>query len=71
MNRRNIILLVVASLVALYTGYRLSLRHAVQSRLDAIRQAGYPATCAELDQWYRQPLVGENAADIFREAFAH
>jgi hypothetical protein len=71
MKRRNIILPVVAGLIVLYAGYRLCLRYAVQSRLDAIRQAGYPATWAELDKWYRQPSAGENAADIFGNAFAH
>jgi hypothetical protein len=70
-RRLKIALLVLAGLIVLYLVYRHSLSVAIQSRLDAIRHAGYPATCAELDKWYPQPPAGQNAADVYNEAFAH
>src|SRR5580765_2684204 len=39
-------------------------------RLDAIRQAGYPVTLAELNESYAEPPAAENAALIYAEAFA-
>ena len=40
------------------------------SKLDAIRQAGYPVTLAELNAWYVEPPTAENAASVYAEAFA-
>jgi hypothetical protein len=57
-------------LLALYFVYWYCLSSAIQKRLDSIRQAGFPATCAELDKWYTQPPAEENAADVYLEAFA-
>ena len=56
---------------ALYLVYRYSLSSAIQGRLDSIRRSGLPATCAELDKWYTEPPAGENASDVYHEAFAH
>jgi len=39
-------------------------------KLDAIRQAGYPVTLAELDGWYVEPPAAENAAPLYAKAFA-
>jgi hypothetical protein len=62
--------LVLLGFFALYFVCRYSLSSAIQGRLDSIRRAGLPATCLELEKWYPQP-AGENAADTYREAFAH
>src|ERR1017187_4934733 len=67
----TIVVLIFAGLIALYFVYRRSLALSIQARIDAIHHAGFPATCAELDKWYPQPPAGENAADVYREAFAH
>jgi hypothetical protein len=64
-------LIVVLILPALYTAYRYTLHRMVESKLDAIRQQGYPVTLAELDKWYPQPPPGENAVEVYQEAFAH
>jgi hypothetical protein len=40
------------------------------ARMDAIRQAGLPASLAELDAFYPEPAAGENAAGFYAEAFA-
>ncbi|MHC4477191.1 MAG: hypothetical protein ACYTEL_16210 [Planctomycetota bacterium] len=48
---------------------RLSMKSRLQRRFDAIRAAGYPVTCAELNQWYSIPNGVENAADLLAEAF--
>ena len=70
-RRLKIVVLIFVGLIALYSIYRLSLSFGIQRRLDAIHHAGFPATCAELDKWYPQPPAGENAADVYKEAFAH
>ena len=62
---------VLLGFFALYFVYRYSLSSIIQGRLDSIRRAGLPATCPELDKWYPQPPAVENAADTYREAFAH
>src|SRR5438477_6338947 len=43
---------------------------AVNLRLDAIRQAGYPVTLAELNDSYVEPPAMENAAPLYLAAFA-
>lgn len=70
-HRLKIVVFVLVGLIALYTAYRLSLSFAIKRRLDSIHRAGLPATGVEWDKWYVQPPAGENAADVFREAFAH
>ena len=40
------------------------------AKLEAIRQAGQPVTLVELNAWYPEPLVGENAAPLYADAFA-
>ena len=63
-----ILLLVGASAFALF---RLSLRYKLRARIDAIRAAGYPVTCAELDKWYTIPENVENAAYTLMDAFSY
>lgn len=43
---------------------------AVQAKLDAIRQAGEPATLAECNTAYAEVPAEENAATLYAEAFA-
>ncbi len=62
-----IVLLLIA--VCAFAVFRLSVRAKVQSRIEAIRAAGYPVTLAELDEWYTIPQDAENAADTLIEAF--
>jgi hypothetical protein len=50
----------------LYRWWRL--RSQLQLRMDAIRAAGYPVTCAELDDWYSIPDGVDNAADVILDA---
>jgi hypothetical protein len=42
----------------------------LNAKLDAISQAGYPVTLAELNAWYVEPPAAENAAPLYGEAFA-
>lgn len=63
-----ILLLVGAGAFALF---RLSLKSKLQARIDAIRAAGYPVTCAELDKWYTIPENVENAAYTLMDAFSY
>ena len=67
--RALVVLLVI--LIAGFAVFRLVLRSKVNSRLAAIREAGYPATCAELDAWYTIPESAENAADTFIDSFSY
>jgi len=64
-----IILLLVGA--GAFTYYRLSLKSKLQARIEAIRAAGYPVTCAELDQWYKIPPNVENAAYTIIDAFSY
>ena len=57
-------------LAAAFAAYRYTLHRMVEAKLDEIRKQGFPVTLAELDKWSPQPPKGENAADIYREAFA-
>jgi hypothetical protein len=67
----KIVVLVFTGLILSYILYRHSLARSIQTRIDAIHRAGFPATCAELNAWYIQPPAGENAADVYEQAFAH
>jgi hypothetical protein len=49
--------------------FRLRLKSKLQVRIDAIRAAGYPVTCAELDKWYTIPDNVENTAYTIIDAF--
>jgi hypothetical protein len=64
-----IILLLVC--MGLYVYYRLHSKSQLQNRIDAIRAAGYPVTCAELDKWYSMPENVENAAYTITDAFSY
>ena len=51
--------------------FRLSLRSKLNARIEAIRTAGYPVTCGELDKWYAIPEDAENAAHTLTDAFSY
>ena len=55
--------------IAVFAIYRIRVRFRLRDRIEAIRAAGYPATCAELDRWYSIPRDAENAAYTYEEAF--
>jgi hypothetical protein len=65
----HILIVLLLIVVCAFTVFRLSVRAKVQSRIEAIRAAGYPVTLAELDEWYTIPEGAENAADTLIEAF--
>ena len=58
-------------LVGFFVLFRVRLRSEIQKKFDAIRAAGYPVTCAELDEWYSIPANVENAAYYYTDAFSH
>jgi len=62
-----IILLLIG--IGYFVFFGLSLKSKLRSRIDAIRAAGYPVTCAELDKWYAMPENVENAAYTIMDAF--
>jgi hypothetical protein len=68
-SRLRKILTVVLVLAALYGAYRYTLHRMVEAEIDAIRKQGYPVTLAELNKWYPQPPPGQNAADVYLQAF--
>jgi hypothetical protein len=68
-RRLRTALVVVLVLAAFYVTYRYTLHRMVEAKLDEIRKQGYPVTLAELDKWYPQPPPGQNAADVYLEAF--
>ena len=62
-----IILLIV---LAGFTVFRAIQEARLNRRLDAIREAGYPVTLAELNQYYHQVPASRNAALVYAQAFA-
>jgi hypothetical protein len=67
----QILIVFLVVVIACFAFFRLILKSKLQVRLVAIRSAGYPATCVELDDWYTIPESVENAADCVIEAFSH
>ena len=65
----HVLIILLIAVAGAFAYYRLSLKSKLQARIDTIRAAGYPATCAELDQWYTIPENVENAANTFMDAF--
>jgi hypothetical protein len=63
----GIIVLVLAAIIA---APHIYLGHKLKKHFAAIRAAGYPVTPGELNDWYKTPPTGENAADVLTEAFA-
>ena len=62
------LVLPVALVVALVAGIRWHLTNKVEARLDMIREAGFPASCEELDAWYPSVPEDENAAPLYQRA---
>lgn len=56
-------LVMLAVLAVAFGVFRIAVRAKLQSRIRAIRAAGYPVTISELDAWYAIPAYAENAAD--------
>ncbi|UCG46280.1 MAG: hypothetical protein JSU94_12320 [Phycisphaerales bacterium] len=67
----HIVIALVVAIVAAMVFFRLIVKSRLDRRMDAIRAAGYPATPAELDDWYAIPPNAENAADVILEAISH
>lgn len=73
--RRGIVSVIL--LLALFIGFetfaifRILLKLKLGAAMSAVREAGYPITCDELDAWYSIPDGVENASDIYLDAFAH
>lgn len=51
-----------------FTLFRLHLKSKLNARIEAIRAAGYPVTCDELEAFYTIPEGVENAADTILDA---
>ena len=67
----HVLLILLLFGAGLFAYYRLTVRSKLQARIDAIRAAGYPVTCAELDKWYMIPENVENAAYTIIDAFSY
>jgi hypothetical protein len=61
---------VVLLIIAALTIHKTYWQNQVQNRLDALRAAGHPVSSEDLDALYVMPPPGENAADVYQEAFA-
>lgn len=64
----GILLLLLLIGVCAFAIFRLRLKWTLNARIEAIRAAGYPVTCAELDAWYTIPDDAENAAYTILDA---
>jgi hypothetical protein len=61
---------VVGFFVAVTVIPRLYIAYQLRREYAAIRKAGYPVTIEELEQWYNAQPIGENAADVYMQAFS-
>ncbi|MBN2312613.1 MAG: hypothetical protein JXM79_01710, partial [Sedimentisphaerales bacterium] len=66
---RIFVLLLLIAVVA-FAAFRFHLKWKLNTRIEAIRAAGYPVTCAELDAWYTIPDDAENAAFTILDALS-
>jgi hypothetical protein len=66
----HVLIIFLLICIGSFAYYRLSLKSKLQVKIEAIRAAGYPVTCAELDQWYKIPPDADNAAYTIEEAFS-
>jgi len=66
-----LLILGVVVVVGVICLFRWRLKRQLRRRIDAIREAGYPVTCAELDEWYSIPEDAENAAEVILQAVWH
>ena len=60
----TLLAIVVAGVVA----FRGAGQSGVQRQIAAIRNAGLPASSAELDRWYERPAASNNAALLVVQA---
>ena len=67
----HVLIILLLICIGTFAYHRLSLKSKLQLRIDAIQAAGYPVTCAELDQWYKIPPNVENAAYTITDAFSY
>ena len=67
----SVLIILLLICIGAFVFFRLSLKSKLQVRIDAIRAAGYPVTCTELDQWYTIPPNVENAAYKIMDAFSY
>ncbi len=68
-RRKTFLALIVSLAVGIsYLGYYSFLKMEFSSKTSNIRKAGYPATPEELEKWYPDPPLGENASDFYLKA---
>jgi hypothetical protein len=67
----HVLIILLLICVGAFVLFRPNLKSKLQARIDAIRAAGYPVTCAELDKWYTIPENTENAAYTIIDAFSY
>jgi hypothetical protein len=70
-RRYKILIALFLILAGGFIAWRMYANHEVETRLAAIRAAGYPVTPVELDAWYPQVPPEENAAIVLLEAFQY
>ena len=66
----KVVLLALVVLGGVFGSYRYSLHRRVQDELKQIEAAGYPTTLEGMEAWYPTLLAGQNAADLYQQAFA-
>jgi hypothetical protein len=66
----HVLLALLVLVIAWFAFFRIGLKSQLRTRLQAIRSAGYPATGAELNDWYAMPEGTQNAAYIIMDAFS-
>lgn len=63
---------ILLALILLWHQYRQNkATRELTQKFDAIRAQGYPTSPGELDAWYIEPPIGQNAATVYGLAFSH
>ena len=57
-------------MAASFVIFKFTMKARVRERIAEIKKAGFPVTCAELDEWYSFPKGADNAADTILKAFS-
>jgi hypothetical protein len=67
---RRVLFVLIAVLAALFVIFKVTISAKVNKRIEAIKKAGFPVTCEQLEAWYVFPKGDDNAADILLRAFS-
>ena len=67
---RHVVYLILVLILSLFAVARWWISNDIDRRLAAVTEAGEPTTLDELQAWYPEPPMSENASLVYEKAFA-